>query len=211
MGQNTALLKPEGVPPVGGIKMPLVPSQVQYEGWRVCTPRYFTYYDPVHGQGKFSRGCGSIYDTTTTTDRRRRGYNAPAPPRHPRTPVPPGLPAAPAPAAPLGHPAALRPCPQPDTQSPLWNAFSDSQRPSAAAQRDPGLRRTCQNFEHVLLRCRSRQVFYNTPQPNTQVPFFAAENRRSIAPLPPQRQNLGQGTKPRHLEPTPAPTSRLLL
>lgn len=84
---------------------------------------------------------------------------------------------------PLSFAPAAATCPQPNTQSPVRNAFSDSQRPSAVAQRDPGLRRTCQNFEHVLLRCRSRQVFHNTPQPNTQVPFLQPKTEGPSLPF----------------------------
>lgn len=45
-GHKPALPKPEGVPPMGGIKAPLVPPQVQHGGWQVRTPQYFTY--PAH-------------------------------------------------------------------------------------------------------------------------------------------------------------------
>lgn len=132
---------------------------------------------------------------------------------------------------PPGHPASLRsggrrgpataPPPQPDTRSPLPNAFSDSQRPSAGARRVSGRRRTSPNFTRVLPPCRSRQVVGTTPQPRHASSFFffffcsrkpaVGRSPSSAAPGPRTRYQTatpGAGTAPSPLAASNFPAER---
>lgn len=113
---------------------------------------------------------------------RGRGSGASSPPGHLGSAAPPALAA----------PAA------PHSRSPLRNASSDSRTPSRVVRRVCSLRRTAPNFTRVLPRCRSRQVVHNAPQTRNSGRRKHKDDRFP----PPPRQNLGQGTKPRHLEPT---------
>lgn len=164
--------------PTSGLKVSLVPVQGRLGGQQVRTPPCVT-QTPGTATGKVGsplRRLLGYHNHHGEARERQRGIAAAwAPPLG-------GCPGTAAPAA----------------QDSLRNAFSDSRTPSRVAGRVCSLRRTAPNFTRALPRCRSRQVVHNAPQTRNS----GRRNHKGGSLPSSSRQNLGQGTKPRHLGPT---------